>query len=186
MRSFVAKRFETRPAGLSLDTEALARYADVIDLSIGDTDFTTDKRIIDAAYADALNGYTHYGDPKGDPELVDAVIQAWKEDFGQDIPREEVLVTTSSSIGMAQALLGIVNPGDEVIVLAPYFASYAQQIELAAWWWKCPPMRKTPTAPTSRSCAGSLRPVPGPLLSTHPAIPLARPTTGTRWKCWPA
>ena len=131
MRSFVAKRFETRPAGLSLDTEALARYADVIDLSIGDTDFTTDKRIIDAAYADALNGYTHYGDPKGDPELVDAVIQAWKEDFGQDIPREEVLVTTSSSIGMAQALLGIVNPGDEVIVLAPYFASYAQQIELA-------------------------------------------------------
>ena len=40
MRSFVAKRFETRPAGLSLDTEALARYADVIDLSIGDTDFT--------------------------------------------------------------------------------------------------------------------------------------------------
>ena len=131
MRSFVAKRFETRPAGLSLDTEALARYSDVIDLSIGDTDFTTDKRIIDAAYADALNGYTHYGDPKGDPELVDAVIQAWKEDFGQDIPREEVLVTTSSSIGMAQALLGIVNPGDEVIVLAPYFASYAQQIELA-------------------------------------------------------
>ena len=131
MRSFVAKRFETRPAGLSLDTEALARYADVIDLSIGDTDFTTDKRIIDAAYADALNGYTHYGDPKGDPELVGAVIQAWKEDFGQDIPREEVLVTTSSSIGMAQALLGIVNPGDEVIVLAPYFASYAQQIELA-------------------------------------------------------
>ena len=131
MRSFIAKRFETRPAGLSLDTEALARYADVIDLSIGDTDFTTDKRIIDAAYADALNGYTHYGDPKGDPELVDAVIQAWKEDFGQDIPREEVLVTTSSSIGMAQALLGIVNPGDEVIVLAPYFASYAQQIELA-------------------------------------------------------
>ena len=105
MRSFIAKRFETRPAGLSLDTEALARYADVIDLSIGDTDFTTDKRIIDAAYADALNGYTHYGDPKGDPELVDAVIQAWKEDFGQDIPREEVLVTTSSSIGMAQALL---------------------------------------------------------------------------------
>ena len=131
MRSFIAKRFETRPAGLSLDTEALARYADVIDLSIGDTDFTTDKRIIDAAYADALNGYTHYGDPKGDPELVDAVIQAWKEDFGQEIPREEVLVTTSSSIGMAQALLGIVNPGDEVIVLAPYFASYAQQIELA-------------------------------------------------------
>ena len=131
MRSFIAKRFETRPAGLTLDTEALARYSDVIDLSIGDTDFTTDRRIIDAAYADALSGYTHYGDPQGDPELVDAVIRVWKEDFGQEIPREEVLVTTSSSIGMAQALLGVLNPGDEVIVFAPYFASYSQQIELA-------------------------------------------------------
>ena len=131
MRSFIAKRFETRPAGLTLDTEALARYSDVIDLSIGDTDFTTDRRIIDAAYADALSGYTHYGDPQGDPELVDAVIRAWKEDFGQEIPRKEVLVTTSSSIGMAQALLGVLNPGDEVIVFAPYFASYSQQIELA-------------------------------------------------------
>ena len=40
-------------------------------------------------------------------------------------------MTTSSSIGMAQALLGIANPGDEVIVPGPYFASYAQQIELA-------------------------------------------------------
>lgn len=131
MRSFIAKRFETRPAGLTLDTEALARYSDVIDLSIGDTDFTTDRRIIDAAYADALSGYTHYGDPQGDPELVDAVIRAWKEDFGQEIPRKEMLVTTSSSIGMAQALLGVLNPGDEVIVFAPYFASYSQQIELA-------------------------------------------------------
>ena len=83
MRSFVAKRFETRPAGLSLDTEALARYADVIDLSIGDTDFTTDKRIIDAAYADALSGYTHYGDPQGDPELVDAVIQVLDIDLAK-------------------------------------------------------------------------------------------------------
>ena len=127
MRSFVAKRFETRPAGLSLDTEALARYADVIDLSIGDTDFTTDKRIIDAAYADALNGYTHYGDPKGDPELVDAVIQAWKEDFGQDIPREEVLVTTSSSIGMAfiKSYAAICLEGCVILLACIIFSQFA-------------------------------------------------------------
>ena len=162
MRSFIAKRFETRPAGLTLDTEALARYSDVIDLSIGDTDFTTDRRIIDAAYADALSGYTHYGDPQGDPELVDAVIRAWKEDFGQEIPREEVLVTTSSSIGMAQALLGVLNPGDEVIVFAPYFASYSQQIELAGGAVvEVPPTRKTATVRTNRRCAGPLRPAPG-------------------------
>ena len=81
MREYIARRFQNRPSGLALNTEALRRYNDVIDLSIGDTDFTTDKRIIDAAYADALAGHTHYGDPKGDPELIAAVRRAWKDDF---------------------------------------------------------------------------------------------------------
>ena len=73
MRKYIAERFQHYSGGLSLDTEALKRYPDVIDLSIGDTDFTTDRRIIDAAYADACAGYTHYGDPKGDPELISAI-----------------------------------------------------------------------------------------------------------------
>lgn len=131
MREYIARRFQNRPTGLALNTEALRRYNDVIDLSIGDTDFTTDKRIIDAAYADALAGHTHYGDPKGDPELIAAVRRAWKEDFSQDIAEEEVLITTSSCMGMSQSLLGLLNPGDEVIVFGPFFADYRDQIELA-------------------------------------------------------
>ncbi|MDO4371235.1 MAG: aminotransferase class I/II-fold pyridoxal phosphate-dependent enzyme [Clostridia bacterium] len=131
MRKYIAERFQHYSGGLSLDTEALKRYSDVIDLSIGDTDFTTDRRIIDAAYADACAGYTHYGDPKGDPELISAIRRAWKEDFGQDVSEDEVLVTTSSCIGMSQALMGILNPGDEVIVFGPYFADYASQAALA-------------------------------------------------------
>ena len=131
MKEYIAKRFQHRSAGLSLDTEALHRYNDVIDLSIGDTDFTTDRRIIDAAYADACNGYTHYGDPKGDPELIEAICRAWKEDFNQDIQADQVLVTTSSCMGMSQCLLGLLNPGDEVIVFGPFFADYKNQVELA-------------------------------------------------------
>ena len=131
MREYIARRFQNRLTGLALNTEALRRYNDVIDLSIGDTDFTTDKRIIDAAYADALAGHTHYGDPKGDPELIAAVRRAWKEDFSQDIAEEEVLITTSSCMGMSQSLLGLLNPGDEVIVFGPFFADYRDQIELA-------------------------------------------------------
>lgn len=131
MRNHIAERFQHYSGGLSLDTEALKRYPDVIDLSVGDTDFTTDRRIIDAAFADACAGYTHYGDPKGDPELISAIRRAWKEDFGQDISEQEVLVTTSSCIGMSQALMGILNPGDEVIVFGPYFADYASQAALA-------------------------------------------------------
>lgn len=129
--SYVAKRFQNASAGLSLDADAVRRYADLIDLSIGDTDFITDRRIIDAAYRDACAGATRYGFPKGDPELLTAIQTAWKEDFGQLVPEESLIVTASSCLGMQLALLAILNPGDEVIVLAPYFAVYRQQIELA-------------------------------------------------------
>lgn len=66
MKRYIANRFQHAGSGLSLDTEALAKYNDIIDLSIGDTDFTTDEAIIEKAYLDAKAGHTHYGDPKGD------------------------------------------------------------------------------------------------------------------------
>ncbi len=128
---FIAKRFQTAKGGLSLNTEALRRYNDVIDLSIGDTDFTTDGRIIDAAFRDARAGHTHYGDPKGDAELIDAVCRAWREDFSQEVSPDEVIVTASSCLGMALVMLATLDPGDEAIVFSPYFTLYRQQIELA-------------------------------------------------------
>ena len=57
VKSYIAKRFQNSDAGLSLDTDALARYSDIIDLSIGDTDFITDDAIIDTAFREAKAGY---------------------------------------------------------------------------------------------------------------------------------
>ena len=131
MKRYIANRFQHASSGLSLDTEALAKYNDIIDLSIGDTDFTTDEAIIEKAYLDAKAGHTHYGDPKGDPELISAVCGAWQADFAQELLPDHVLVTASSCLGMALAMLTILNPGDEVIVFSPYFAMYRSQIELA-------------------------------------------------------
>lgn len=131
MERFIAKRFRSFGGGLSLDTAALARYTDLIDLSIGDTDIVTDERIIDAAFRDAKAGYTHYGDPHGDPELIDTCCRAWEEDFAQHIEPERVLVTTSSCLGMSLVMLAILDPGDEVLVFSPYFSMYKEQIELA-------------------------------------------------------
>ena len=128
---FIAKRFRSIDAGLSLDTKALARYNDVIDLSIGDTDFITDDAIIDAAFHDAKAGYTHYGNPMGDPELIHAVCAAWQEDFRQPLTPDHVLITASSCLGMALVMMAILDPGDEVIVFSPYFSLYRNQIELA-------------------------------------------------------
>lgn len=67
IQNYIAKRFQHAGSGLTLDTEALAKYSDIIDLSIGDTDFTTDEAIIEKAYLDAKAGHTHYGDPEGRP-----------------------------------------------------------------------------------------------------------------------
>ncbi|MBR3504050.1 MAG: aminotransferase class I/II-fold pyridoxal phosphate-dependent enzyme [Clostridia bacterium] len=131
MQKYIARRYAGCQSGLSLDTQALRRFPDVIDLSIGDTDIITDPRVIDAACADAHRGYTRYGDPKGDPELIDAICAAWQEDFHQAVAPEEVLVTTSSCMGMSQVMLALLNPGDEALVFGPYFAVYKQQIELA-------------------------------------------------------
>lgn len=131
MRNFIAKRFQTSGTGLTLDTEALAKYKDIVDLSIGDTDFTTDEAIIEAAFHDAKAGHTHYGDPKGDPELIAAVCRAWEEDFSQQLTPDHVLVSASSCLGMAIAMLAVLDPGDEVIVFSPYFTLYRAQIELA-------------------------------------------------------
>ena len=91
----------------------------------------TDEAIIEKAYLDAKAGHTHYGDPKGDPELIAAVCKAWQEDFSQALTPDHVLVTASSCLGMALTMLAILNPGDEVIVFSPYFAMYRSQIELA-------------------------------------------------------
>ncbi len=129
--TFIAKRYQSAAGTLSLNTEALRRYDDVIDLSIGDTDFTTDERIIDAAFRDARAGYTHYGDPRGDAELIGAIRRAWKEDFSQEVSDDEVIVTASSCLGMALVMLATLDPGDEAIVFSPYFTLYRQQIELA-------------------------------------------------------
>lgn len=130
-RRFVAERFSKPKAKLALDPEALKKYDDIIDLSIGDTDIVTDKAIIDKAYNDALAGYTRYGEPKGDPELIDAIIKAWGEDFGEKIAPQNVLVTASSLLGMTIAMAAVLDPGDEVIVFAPYFTLYRPQAEFS-------------------------------------------------------
>lgn len=130
-RNYLAKRFQTAGAGFSLDTEALSKYSDIIDLSIGDTDFVTDSAIIDAAFRDAKRGYTHYGDPHGDCELIEAICAAWEEDFAQPLTPERVLITASSCLGMALAMFALLDPGDEVLVFSPYFPMYRNQIELA-------------------------------------------------------
>ena len=129
---FIAKRYWKDQSTAMGQSDVLARsFDDVIDLSLGDPDLTTDFRIIDAAFADAKAGHTKYTDFRGDPELRSAIIDYYREEYDMDIDDEEIFVAASGCLAMYLVLEAIVDDGDEVILQAPYFTPYPQQVELA-------------------------------------------------------
>jgi len=87
--------------------------------------------IIDNAFADAKAGHTKYTDFRGDPELRQEIINYYREEYAIDVKDEEVFVCASACLGMYLALEAIVDDGEEVILQAPYFTPYPQQVVLA-------------------------------------------------------
>ncbi|MGL4346270.1 MAG: pyridoxal phosphate-dependent aminotransferase [Cellulosilyticaceae bacterium] len=129
---FIAKRYwntEMTPMGKSADL--VKQFDDVINLSLGDPDLTTDERIIQAAFEDAKAGHTHYTNPLGDIELREAIKDYYDEEYGYPIETDECLVTTSGCHAMWLIMETILDDGDEVIVVEPYFTPYPDQIALA-------------------------------------------------------
>lgn len=129
---FIAKRYWKDQSTAMGQSDVMAKsFDDVIDLSLGDPDLTTDFRIIDAAFADAKAGHTKYTDFRGDPELRRAIIKFYKEEYSMDIEDEEIFVCASGCLAMYLVLEAILDDGDEVILQAPFFTPYPQQVELA-------------------------------------------------------
>ncbi|MEW6639143.1 MAG: aminotransferase class I/II-fold pyridoxal phosphate-dependent enzyme [Pseudomonadota bacterium] len=111
------------------DLRALGR--DVIDLSSGDLDFPTPGHVIAAAHAAARRGDTRYTHADGTPELKDAVRAALARHNGLAFAREEIAICNGSIQALYNTLLATLIPGDEVIVPAPYWAPYLDQVRLA-------------------------------------------------------
>ncbi|GAB48913.1 aminotransferase class I/II-fold pyridoxal phosphate-dependent enzyme [Mobilicoccus pelagius] len=129
---FVSTRYRGQASTpMSSSVEVAGRFEDVVNLSLGDPELTTDTRIIEAATADALRGHTHYTDTYGDPELREEILRVYVEDHGHEHDPAGVMVTTSACHGMWLTLETILDDGDEVVVLAPYFTPYPHQIRLA-------------------------------------------------------
>ncbi|MBQ8589716.1 MAG: pyridoxal phosphate-dependent aminotransferase [Firmicutes bacterium] len=129
---FIAKRYWKDQSTAMGQSDVMAKsFNDVINLSLGDPDLITHDIIIDNAFRDAHLGHTKYTDFRGDPELRQAICDYYKEEFDMDVKDEEVFVCASACLGMYLALEAIVDDGDEVILQAPYFTPYPQQVELA-------------------------------------------------------
>lgn len=129
---YISKRYWkdiTTPMG---QADILAKqFNDVIDLSLGDPDLTTHDIIIDNAMKDAKEGHTKYTDFRGDPELREEIKKFYKDEYNLDFLDENIMVVASGCLGMYLVLEAIVDDDDEVIIHAPYFTPYPQQIELA-------------------------------------------------------
>ena len=90
---YIAKHlWKDKTTAMSGADVVAASFNDCINLSLGDPDFTTDQRIIDAAFKDASNGYTKYPNFQGDPELRQEIINFYKEEYGVELEDSEVLV----------------------------------------------------------------------------------------------
>jgi aspartate aminotransferase len=111
--------------------ELQAKGLDVISLSIGEPDFDTPDFIKDAAKKAIDENYTRYTPVAGYPELRKAIALKLKRDNGLDYTADNIVVSTGAKQSLANAILSIIDEGDEVIVPTPYWVSYSDQIKLA-------------------------------------------------------
>ncbi|ASN05534.1 pyridoxal phosphate-dependent aminotransferase [Virgibacillus necropolis] len=104
---------------------------DVIGLGAGEPDFNTPLYIIEAAKDAMENGMTKYTPSGGIVGLREAICAKFKSDNNLDYTSDQIIVTTGAKHALYTLFQVLINPGDEVIVPAPYWVSYPEQIKLA-------------------------------------------------------
>lgn len=134
--SFVPRFISSRYQGdsstqMSVIADRARDFDDVINFSLGDPDLTTDVSIIEAAAADARAGHTHYTSSLGYPELRQAISDMYRDDYGLDRPVDNIMVTTSGCHAMWLVMETLLDDGDEVLIIEPYFTPYPHQVRLA-------------------------------------------------------
>jgi aspartate aminotransferase len=111
--------------------ELKAKGLDIINLSLGEPDFNTPLYIKEAAKKAIDENYTKYPPVPGYNDLRDAISKKFREENGLDYKSEQIIVSAGGKHSLINVILSVVNPGDEVIILAPYWVSYYDQIILA-------------------------------------------------------
>lgn len=111
--------------------ELQAEGKDIISLSLGEPDFHTPDRIKNAAKKAIDDNYTSYTPVSGYLELRQAISKKFKRDNGLDYSPNQIVASTGAKQSIANVVLSLVNPGDEVILPAPYWVSYVEIIKMA-------------------------------------------------------
>jgi aspartate aminotransferase len=111
--------------------ELKAKGIDIISLSLGEPDFNTPDYIKEAAKRAIDENYTKYPPVPGYSDLREAISRKFREENGINYTSDQIIVSAGGKHSLINVILSIVNPGDEVIILAPYWVSYKDQIILA-------------------------------------------------------
>ena len=114
-----------------LSRELKAKGINIVDLSLGEPDFKTPEHICNAAIKAINDGFTKYPPVAGFPDLLEAISIKLKRDNNLDYAANEIIVSTGAKQSLANAVLCIVDPGDEVIIPTPYWVTYASQVQIA-------------------------------------------------------
>ena len=123
---------ESQTIAMAKKARALAAEGvDVISLSFGEPDFQTPQYIKDAAKQALDEGYTFYTPVPGYLELRQAICDKFRRDNQLDYQPANIVVSTGAKQALANAVLSLVNPGDEVVVFSPYWVSYEEMVRLA-------------------------------------------------------
>lgn len=108
-----------------------AKGFDVINLSLGEPDFDTPDHIKEAAKKALDDGYTKYTPVPGIPELRQAIVNKFKRDNNLEFAVNQIVVSNGAKQCIANLALALLDPGDEVILFAPYWVSYSEIVKMA-------------------------------------------------------
>src|SRR5689334_1374214 len=114
-----------------LSRELRAKGYDITDLSVGEPDFDTPEYIKEAAKKAVDENYSHYTPVAGYLDLREAVCHKFERDNNLLYKPENIVVSTGAKQSLANAVLALVDVGDEVIIPTPFWVSYAAQVQLA-------------------------------------------------------
>ena len=112
-------------------SEMKAKWVDVINMSVGEPDFMTPEPIKEAGKKAIDDNFSKYSPVSGYPALRNAISKKLKAENGLDYAASEIIVGTGGKQGVCNTIMALVNPGDEVIIPAPYWVSYPQMVKLA-------------------------------------------------------
>jgi N-succinyldiaminopimelate aminotransferase len=126
-----ARRLDGVSSTIFAEMSALAVRTGAVNLGQGFPDTSGPPPVVERAVEAMRAGRNQYPPGHGAPELVDAIRRHQERYYGLALRPEEVVVTTGATEAIAAALLGLVDPGDEVVVLEPYYDSYRAMIQFA-------------------------------------------------------